>query len=188
MGPDVPAESHQMRGAAMGVLYDYFRASDPAAAATVMELPAGPLVPGNEGQPPFDGVDAKGIDPTVILGQLVAIARGVPWSTDTVTTRSVWPPPDTAPANAERATQVPEDSPWATGPWVEELDDRTRDTLADIDDSRLAEVATRWAQIAEFTHYSDIHDDSLSPLLANLVGLARRARDAGHRLYCWSSL
>lgn len=172
----------------MGVLFDYFRASDPVAAASVMELPAGPLVPGDEGQPPFDGVDAKGIDPAVVLGQLVAIARGVPWSTETVTSRSVRPPPDTAPVSVEQAAELSEDSPWFTGPWVEELDDLTRDTLADISDSRYGEIAARWAQIEGFAHYSDIIEDSLSPLVADLSGLARRARDAGHRLYCWSCL
>jgi hypothetical protein len=57
-----------------------------------MELPGGPLVAGDAAQPRFDGVDAKGIDPAVILGQLVEIASRVPWSTETVTSTPVWPP------------------------------------------------------------------------------------------------
>jgi hypothetical protein len=170
------------------VLYDYFRASDLVAAATVMELPAGPLVPSDDGRQPFDGVDAKGVDPSVALGQLVAIVRGVPWSTQTVVGTPVWPPPETAPRTVEQAEDLPEDSPWRTGPWVEELDNQTRDTLADIDDGQFREIAIRWAQIEEFTLYNDVHDESLVLLVADLNGLARRAREAGDRLYCWSSL
>jgi hypothetical protein len=131
----------------MSIMFDYFRAADPAAAASVMERLGGPLIPGDDGQPPFDGVDAKNIDPSVILGQLVAIARGVPWSTDTVTSQTVWPPPDTEPDSVEEYEELPEDSPWVTGPWVEELDAGTRDTLADIEPGRVREIASQWAQI-----------------------------------------
>src|SRR6266498_2494408 len=81
----------------MGVLFDYFRAPD-AAAAQAMELPTGPLVPSDAGLSVFDGVATKGVDPAVVLGQLVAIVREVPWTTDVVRTESVWPPPETAPA------------------------------------------------------------------------------------------
>ena len=172
----------------MSVLFDYFRAADPAAATTVMQLPAGPLVPGDDGTAAFDGVAANGVDPSVVLGQLVAITRGEEWTVETVTSQSVWPPPDTAQADPEEAWALPEDSPWTTGPWVEELDTRTRDTLADIDASRVADVAARWAQIEEFALYDDVDGDSLAPLVTDLSELARRARDAGHQLYCWSSL
>jgi len=171
----------------MGVLHDYFRAANHKAALGVLEAPAGPLVPDDTGRTPFDGIDAKGVDPNVVLGQLVAIVRNTQWTTETVTTTSVWPPPDTAPATLDEAMTLPEDSPWSTGPWVMELDDQTHATLADIADSQCARLAAQWAQIEEFD-YDDGVEDMLTTLVADLSHLARRAREAGHRLYCWTCL
>jgi len=172
----------------MGVLFDYFRAPDASVAATVADLPAGPLVPDDDGRAPFDGVDAKGVMPDVVLAQLVAIVRGVPYDDEILTTATVWPPPDTAPASQEEYEDLPDDSPWLTGPWVEALDDGTRDTLAGIEEDRTAEYAARWAEIEEFSTAGVPPRDDLLPLVAELRGLAGRARDAGERLYCWSSL
>jgi hypothetical protein len=172
----------------MGVLFDYFRAADDTAAAGVAGSVGGPLVPDDDGQPPFDGVDAKGVDPAVTLAMLVAIISEVPWSTDLVATTAVWPPPETEPNSVEDAKDLPEDSPWVTGPWVEQLADRTRDTLADTAPARHREIAGRWAQIEEFELYTDVDADALQPLVSQLVGLAQRARAAGEHLYCWSSL
>jgi hypothetical protein len=172
----------------MGVLCDYFRAPDASVAATVVDLPAGPIAPGDDGRTHFDGVDAKGVMPHVMLGQLVAIVRGVPYDDEILTTATVWPPPDTAPASVEEYEDLPEDSPWHTGPWVEELDDGTRDTLADIDADRVGEYAARWAEIEEFSFAGVPPGDDLRPLVVELSSLAGRARDAGERLYCWSSL
>ena len=166
----------------MGVLFDYFRAPDAKAAARAVELPGGPLLP----EPAFDGVEAKGIDPCVVLGQLVAFIRGVPWDVDLVRTVLVWPPPETQPATEEEYEALPEDSPWKEGPLLQALDRDVRDTLGTVDDARLPALAAQWARIEEF-HHTMRTDDALS-LIKDLVGLARRARDAGHPLYCWSSL
>jgi hypothetical protein len=166
----------------VGVLFDYFRAPDAKTAARAMQLPAGPLLP----EPAFDGVEAKGIDPAVALGKLVALIRGVPWDVDLVRLVLVWPPPETQPASEEEYDALPEDSPWKGGPMLEELNRDVCDTLATVDDARLAALAAQWAQIEEF-HNTMSADDALS-LIKDLVGLARRARDAGDRLYCWSSL
>jgi hypothetical protein len=73
----------------MGVLFDYFRAPDAKTAKRAIDRLGGPLAP----EPIFDGVDAKGIDPTVNLGQLVAFIRKVPWEVDIVRTTGIWPPP-----------------------------------------------------------------------------------------------
>jgi hypothetical protein len=59
----------------MGVLYDYFRAPGPAAALRAMDRAGGPLTGDAAGESAFDGLDAKGIDPKVVLGQLVDLAR-----------------------------------------------------------------------------------------------------------------
>jgi hypothetical protein len=147
-----------------------------------MELPGGPLSP----EPAFDGVEAKRIDPCVVLGQLVAFIRGVPWHVNLVRTVLVWPPPETKPATEEQYNALPEDSPWKEGPWLQELQREVRDTLATVDDARLPGLATQWARIEEF-HHTMSTDDALS-LIKDLVGLAGRARAAGDRLYCWTSL
>jgi len=58
----------------VGVLYDYFRAADGATVAKLMEATdGGPLVQHGP-EPVADAVDAKGIDPTVVLGKLVSFA------------------------------------------------------------------------------------------------------------------
>jgi hypothetical protein len=152
----------------MGVLFDYFRAPDAKTAARAMELPGGPLLP----EAAFDGVEAKRIDPRVVLGQLVAFIRGVPWDVNLVRTVLVWPPPGTDPGTAET--------------WLEELNLEVRDALAAVDDARLPVLADQWARIEEFHRRVDT-DVALS-LIKDLVGLARRARDGGDRLYCWSCL
>ena len=166
----------------MGVLSDYFRAPDAKSAARAMELPGGPLLP----EPAFDGVEAKGIDPYVVLGQLVALIRGVPWHVNLVRGVLVWPPPETEPATKEQYNMLPEGSPWKEGPWLQELEREVRDTLATVEDTRLPALAAQWARIEEF-HHTMSAEVALS-FIKDLVGLARRAHDAGDRLYCWTSL
>ncbi|MEV5703770.1 hypothetical protein [Actinoallomurus sp. NPDC052274] len=79
----------------MGVLYDYFRAPDGETAFRLLDegdgTPPGPATVHAD----IDALDAKGIDPDVILGQLIAFMRNVPWSVDLVQTVGVWPPPET---------------------------------------------------------------------------------------------
>jgi hypothetical protein len=165
----------------MGVICDYFRAADGREAARVMERLGGPLGPA----PAFDGVETKGIDPAVILGQLVAFIRRVPWEVDLVPTTMVWPSPETKPPSEEAYNRLPESSPWKTGPWLEELSPRVRDTLATVEDARFSELAAQWAGVEELY---DADERDLLVLIKDLVGLARRARDAGDKVYCWSCL
>ena len=127
----------------MGVIFDYFRAPDAKAAAQAMDRQGGPLLP----EPAFDGVYTKWIDPQVILGSLVAFIRGTPYTLEMVRTKGVWPPPESAPQNEEEYDALPDDSPWKEGPFLEELDVETRDTLASVNDGRIADLAAQWAQI-----------------------------------------
>lgn len=158
----------------MGVLYDYFRAADNEAVDKLMEITGGgSLLSCHDGQEPVDGVETKSIDPVVVLGKLVAFARDVPWTADLVTARSVWPAG--APYDHE-------------GPWVEQLDDGTRDALADIPDGQLPSLAAEWGQIEELSYGDDLPPDAMLPLLTDLVAFARRAQAAGDHVYCWSCL
>ena len=151
----------------MGVLYDYFRAADASTVAVYMEASRG-------GSPvtsrAVDGVDAKGIEPVVTVGKLVASILDVPWHPGLVDTDEIWP------------MDNDEDG---EGPVVLSLADDVRDVLAGIDDPRLPQLATRWSQIDEVAR-SD--PDFIRSVLTDLVGLARRAATAGDHLYCWVSL
>jgi hypothetical protein len=153
----------------MGVLYDYFRASD-----AVANDPDwfGPLVPYALAEQ-FDAVDAKGIEPTVILGRLVGILQGVPWSLDLVGTTPV------APQAADE-----EDDDSESG--VLRLADGARDTLASVTAEQAPAIAARWAEIGEFFGRADTV--YLAETLTDLAALSRRAKAAGEHLFCWWSL
>lgn len=155
----------------MGVLYDYFRAADAAAVVKLMEATEGhsPLFP--DGQAVADGVDAKGIEPVVTLGQLIAMIREVEWTPRLVNGKTVWP--------------AGEDD---DGPWVMSLEAPLRDVLADVDDARLPDLAARWARIEELDAHSPEEVEALHAATTALVALARRARAVGDQLYCWMSL
>ncbi|GLY83786.1 hypothetical protein [Actinoallomurus iriomotensis] len=170
----------------MGVLFDYFRAPDGETALRLLDqgdgVPHGPTTVGGG----VDALDGKGIEPQVILGRLVGLILDVPWSLDLVETVEVWPPEETRPKSVEDWERLPEDSPWHTGPSLDELSDRIRDAFADADDHALPAIADQWTRIEEFGG----HVDATSALrfVESLVALARRARRADDHLYCWMCL
>jgi hypothetical protein len=155
----------------MGVLYDYFRATDDDAAVALMEATegGGPAVTARE-DPRLDAIDLKGIDPTVILGQLVGFARGVGWKG--------------GPARQELLWSGPEED----GPWLVSIDDATRDTLASITGEQMPGLSAQWGRIEEVRVNDPLPDDAMLPVLNDIVGLAQRARRAGEHLYCWCCL
>ncbi|MBU5945795.1 hypothetical protein ACFT1B_25180 [Streptomyces griseoincarnatus] len=164
----------------MGVLTDYFRAPNSAAVVQSLEETDGgsPL----SAEPPrFEGVDAKGMDPAVVLGQLIAAIRGTAWRVGLVEETTVWP---TSPAPGPEGPES-EDDPWATGPWVSELSPQVRDTLAGVRNFEVPAVVARWVQAEELEGASA---ESMRPLADELFRLAARARDAEEQLYCWMSL
>ncbi|MFD8701204.1 hypothetical protein ACFV1W_01095 [Kitasatospora sp. NPDC059648] len=166
----------------MGVLTDYFRAPGAAAVVRALELTEGSRPGfGEVSDGAFDGVMAKGVDPAVLLGQFVAAIRAEPWRADLVGQKPVWP--TTAPPGRDGPWD--EDDPWASGPWVVELDDAARDALAEARDDRIPAAVARWAEAEE---WGGADPAQLLPLAEGLIALARRARTAGERLYCWICL
>jgi len=141
----------------MGNLYDYFRAPGPEEAATVVK--GGPA-------DRFDTVE--GLEPQVVLGQLIGFVRGVEWSVGLV--------------GSDLLTE--DDSEYDA--WVVRLADDIRDTLADIPADDQPVLAQRWEGIEELSMYTA--PLNLLPELRKLVALAGRARDAGQHLYVWMSL
>src|SRR5262249_13145017 len=123
--------------ATMGVLYDYFRVHDDKAAIVLMEETDGGPVVQHGKQSRVDAVDAKGIDPSVLVGQLVALAAQVEWSPDLVNEDLVWPP-------------GARDDMEYEGPWLTRLGDRALETLAGIADESMADLAAGWARAEEF--------------------------------------
>jgi hypothetical protein len=166
----------------MDVVHDYSFAADYFYAADA-ETAALTIVSGPE-QTGFETVDAKGIDPAVALGHLVALIRESPWSPETIGARLLFPPPKTKPASQDAYDRLPESSPWREGPWLEELDVETRNTLAAVDDARLPALVAQWETLEALGQFDD--PSSLLPLLEDLVALARKARGANAQLYCWS--
>lgn len=91
----------------MGVLTDYFRAADSASVVRVLEQTDGgsPLF----AEPAvFDGVEAKGVDLSVVLAQLIAAIRQVEWRADLVKETTVWP---SSPAPVGPISPADEDDP-----------------------------------------------------------------------------
>ncbi|WP_049567633.1 hypothetical protein [Nonomuraea sp. SBT364] len=107
--------------AEQGVFHDYYRAANRQAAAEKPDSSRAVEKP-LPGAPAFDAVDAKWIDPGVIFGQLIALVRNVPFSSDLVQTITVYPPREGAPATVEEREALPEDSPASpTAGWTSSL-------------------------------------------------------------------
>ncbi|HEX6681612.1 MAG TPA: hypothetical protein VF062_02405 [Candidatus Limnocylindrales bacterium] len=153
----------------MGVLYDYFHARDTDAVVKLMAETGGhsPLTVQNR---QIDAVEAKGIDPTVSLGQVIAMILDLEWSTHLVPADAVWPA----------------DLEWHEGPWVLDVGEVAQRALARLDEARIPDLATRWAATEEFRGQADPAD--LARGLNDLSALARLASATGERLYCWVCL
>jgi hypothetical protein len=149
----------------VGVLYDYFRAPDASTAAAVLERVGGPM--GGPDAPVLDAVDGQGIDPEVMMRTLQSLLTEVPY--------------DELPWGEMLAM-----SDDANGPWIMQLSEELRDALADAQASRLPAVAEQWVRTEEFWDQATAAE--VLPFLGEVTAMARRARQAGERLYCWSSL
>ena len=147
----------------MGVLFDYFRAPDASTAAAVLERLGGPRDPD---APLLDAVAGKGFEPEVMLRKLQSLLTGVPYQ------------------------ELPEGELLAMegedGPWILQLSEELRDALAAAPASRLPAVAEQWVRTEEFWDQATAAE--VLPFLGEVTALARRARQAGERLYCWMCL
>ena len=147
----------------MGVLFDYFRASDASTAAAVLERVGGSRDPE---APALDAVAGKGFEPEVMLRKLQSLLTRVPY--------------EELP-EAELVAMEGED-----GPWIVQLSEELRDALADAQASRLPVVVERWVRTEEF--WDQATATEVLPFLDEVTALAGRARQAGERLYCWICL
>lgn len=161
----------------MGVYFDFFRAENDEAALRTRTFEAGPLDPGRGQDAGIDGCQTKSVFPDPHLELLVAFAAGSPYERGPSTSQRLWPPAGTPPP-------VDEHSIWFTDPSIERLATRIRDGLAAIDPSRAGELAAAW--LPELGIGFTL--EQVTVLVADLAQFARRARQAGQEIYCWSTL
>jgi hypothetical protein len=150
------------------VLVDYFRAPE---RATAVRIGRRGLTEGR----PLDGI-RTGIEPEVELAMFLALALDRRWDLDLLRTETVWP--------RRRIWRSRYD-----GPHIAQLPASSGPQFARIPDDLVPELVTRWAQIEEFSPYSDIRAGDytyLEQVAAGMIGLARRAEDAGDKLYVWT--
>jgi hypothetical protein len=148
----------------VGVLFDYFRAPDASTLRRCLDgLGAQPV---QTWTPVLDAVAGKGFEPEVMMVTLQSSLTGVPY--------------EELP-NGELLAMEGED-----GPWIVQLSEELRDALADAQPSRLAAVAEQWVRTEEFGGQATATE--VLPFLDEVTALARRARQADERLYCWMCL
>lgn len=149
----------------MGNLYEYFSAADDQAAATALDLgPAGL-------QKAFDVLSTTGIDPAVQIGTLEELLTGRSFDDILQDPRASEP---LGPATSEDEHGVVT------------LTDQLLDALAGADRASLADVAVPWSETEEFWGQAD--PGILTDFLVEFAALAKRAKERGHKLYCWWSL
>ena len=152
----------------MGILTDYFAAPDDAQAGSAARR--GPSSPDPlTNQPVFPTVELKGIDPFVVLGTLAGLLTDRPYAEA-----------KSDPRHGELVASAGDEGPWVVAVTAELVTALAAATPTDLD-----AVAVRWAATEELEG-SDPAD--LAGALRRLATLCVRADDAGHRLYCWTSL
>ncbi|MGW2787632.1 hypothetical protein ACWC3X_41660 [Streptomyces populi] len=146
----------------MGVIHGYFAAADDddAVRAVVRE-------DGESTATGYDGFDVNGMDPTVDLFPAEVILSGR--SAETVRAD---------PRHGHLIAMADEGQLLCLS-----LTDALRDALAAADHGSLYDVARAWAASDVFPAPPD--PDGLAEFLGQAVGLAGRAVERGHRLYCW---
>jgi hypothetical protein len=151
------------------IVTDYFAAPSDALAGLVLGEQDGPASPSrSSGQPLFDTVALPGIEPFVMLGTLHEALSGRTYGECT--------------AEARHGQVV---AGRDEGPWVVSVSDHLVRRLAGAAPALLADVAARWARSPELARVPP--RDAAAAVVA-LAGLAQRARDARHGVYCWTRL
>ncbi len=141
---------------------DYFIAADDTSASLAIDAPGGPESGG------YETIDAKGVDPLVVLGNLESILLDRTYA-DVLAD----------PRHGHLLTDSERDDLVVT------VTDTLRDGLAAADGDRLRAVAEEWVQTAELAG-SD--SDALTELLAVFAALADRAVRQDWHIYCWWAL
>jgi hypothetical protein len=153
----------------MEIVTDYFAAPSDALAGLVLGEVDGPAARSRStGQPLFDTVALPAVEPFVMLGTLHQALSGRSYGECT--------------AEARHGQVV---AGRDEGPWVVSVSERLVEHLAAAAPTVLAGVAVRWARGPELARVDP--RDAAAAVVA-LAGLAQRAREARHGVYCWARL
>lgn len=150
----------------MGILCDYFPAASDEAAAAVIDVLGGPRAVAD---PELDVLELKGLDPSVLIGKLEGLLRGLDY--DAVTENPRW---SQIVAGRDDGNQL-----------IIALTDEVQAALATSSEADLRRVAVPWSQVEEISGQCDPAD--LAEILIELAALARSATARRERLYCWVS-
>ncbi|HEU5025757.1 MAG TPA: hypothetical protein VFV01_12625 [Spirillospora sp.] len=154
----------------MRLICDYFRAPDRTTALFLHMPEYWTDVP----LPDAEAVRLKSIDPQVMLGRLISLLLSRATFEDVMFSGY----PEHEIPGPELLT--PEDD----DPIIVELDVLVRDTLAKATQAEMDEAAPLWAQTEEFVLGGFYDLPQIRKSVADLAGLAGRARAAGQMMYC----
>ncbi|MFB4303337.1 hypothetical protein [Actinomadura sp. NTSP31] len=158
------------QGSLMRLVCDYFRAPDRTTALFLhfteywIDTPL----------PDAEAVRLKSIDPYVMLGTLIRLLLSRATFEDVLYSGI----PELEIPDPELLT--PEDD----DPIIVELDVLVRDTLAQATQAEMDAAAPLWAQTEEFVSREYIGFPEAQRAIADLAGLAGRAKAAGQMMYC----
>lgn len=144
----------------MGVLFDYFIATDDGAAAAIIDRDGGP------GSLPT--VADAGFDPLVQATTLEELLTGQAY--DDISDQIGWGRVVASREGGERTVVV--------------VSSGLVDALASADDTTLAAAMVPWVRTEEFWGAAD--PDELLPVVRDLAGLAHEAKRTNQTVYCWT--
>lgn len=136
--------------------YWYFRAPDDATAAALLD-----------GGPTGDCCEITDVDPSVVLGTLEALLTGVEF--------------DALGDDDRRGGLIASSDDYER--MTLSVADGLRDALAATDDARFDDVADAWVQTEELATAAS---GDMANVIRDLATLARRAKESGECLYCWT--
>jgi len=123
----------------------------------------------------------RGIEPIVILGQLIADISGIEFEKLKVEETNIYPSGPEPSVEDWLEDRLPEDSPWHQGIYCNQLTNVVRDSLAGLSESSVKDFALQWSKIEEWFGAGDI--DSLEQTVEDLSALAKRAQMTQKNLY-----
>lgn len=144
----------------MGVLFDYFIATDDGAAAAIIDRDGGPGA--------LPTVADAGFDPLVQATTLEELLTGQAY--DDISDQIGWGRVVASREGGERTVVV--------------VSSGLVDALALADDTTLAAAMVPWVGTEEFWGAAD--PDQLLPVVRDLAGLSREAKRTNQTVYCWT--
>lgn len=165
----------------MSVIYIYFTTHSPDQAFQIATEKK-PLIYKNE---TIDRSIQTGIEPVVILGQLIAKIKGTEFEKVEVEAKNIYPSGTKPSVEDWIEGRVPGDSAWHEGTFCTQLTNDMRDALAEVSECSVERLALQWSVIEEW--YGAVDIGALEKSIRDLSALSKRAQDAHNNLYVYYS-